>query len=517
MITLLQTALVSAPAPKAGKPAKLLDIPEGLVLYSDGAAAPSNPGPGGWGLHGYIYSDQPPKKGSGNAAQSLTAHGYVEKASAKAGALTEVKALSYVNGFGSYAFNITNNVGELAGVVNGLDYALRCAVKKVTLFTDSRYVMEGATKWLAGWKRNNWLKSDGQPVANQTHWLDLDEKYQALKDSGAQVKIEWLKGHSVHMGNHLADKHATIANLYARRGEQRTEFSTEPVEGYWAPKNERHPFVCQRRIYFCTRPGSSVPGEYHLGEHGKDDELIGKRMADGAYSFVSLRTPEPFIEMMRVKQEQLAQGDEAIIMGRLDKLYEPGTHADLLRFGEICMHQPSVRKLDMHVLPQSRVEHDKAAAQGEPLTKELRPPLLAMRAVEAVNVLHGVLATWRDPAQTSLVTTDITAVFYEQSTKGAALRPEYVVGFNTLTVMVSHPLSEEAVKIELYLGIDLPERNALKRLEKYQPRVYIVTWKESEQSFRHATVIEAEGDYGIWAGVHSNLRLVLPEPSPILT
>jgi hypothetical protein len=52
---------------------------QGMMIYADGSAAPTNPGPTGWGIHGFLYADIKPKKGSGNSAWNLTKTGYVAK------------------------------------------------------------------------------------------------------------------------------------------------------------------------------------------------------------------------------------------------------------------------------------------------------------------------------------------------------------------------------------------------------------------------------------------------------
>ena len=496
------------------KPAKQEDTLDGMILYSDGSSAPSNPGFGGWGLHGYSYSDQAPKKGSGNASQILTTAGYADKSAGKAAGATEIKPLTYIDGYGSFLLPVTNNVAEIAGVTNGLAYALGHDIKALTILTDSMYTIDGATKWINGWKKNNWIKQDGQPVANKDMWLTLSNNLTQLQAKGVDVQIKWVKGHSVHLGNQIADKHADIGNRYSRLGQLRTQFNVSPADGYWTPKGEKHPFLAQRRIFFSTLPESLVPGEYYLGEHGKDDELIGKRTADGAHSYVELSTPEPLIEMLRNKQLLLASGADAIVMGRLDKLFAPDTQKDLLSFGDIMLYQQHRYKLDLHLLgadsaPRSKDKDDK---EGEPVTKELKPPRLAMRAIEAVNTLKGVLLAWKDKERTDITSTDITPVLFDIDDKGEyKLKAEFIVGFTGFTVSANCGPAElsKAIKLDLFMGIDIPERNAIKRMEKLKPCVQLVTWFESEKTVRYATIIQSYDNFGIWAGMHSNLRVLV--------
>ena len=92
----------------------------------------------------------------------------------------------------------TNNRMELQAAIEGLK-ALRepCVV---ALTTDSVYVRSGITTWLANWKRKGWKTAGRQPVKNVDLWQALDEQNQRHK-----VEWHWVKGHSGHRENELAD------------------------------------------------------------------------------------------------------------------------------------------------------------------------------------------------------------------------------------------------------------------------------------------------------------------------
>ena len=104
----------------------------------------------------------------------------------------------------------TNNRMELMAAIVALE-ALRqpCRVK---LSTDSRYVMDGLTKWIHGWRKNGWKTSDKKPVKNADLW-------QRLIDAAAPHRVEWVwvKGHAGHPDNERADKLASDAALAAGR------------------------------------------------------------------------------------------------------------------------------------------------------------------------------------------------------------------------------------------------------------------------------------------------------------
>ena len=143
-----------------------------VEIATDGACK-GNPGPGGWGA--VIRSGAREKELSGGEA--LT----------------------------------TNNRMELTAVIEALNALKRpCAV---TLSTDSRYVMDGLTKWIHGWRKNGWKTAAKQPVKNADLW-------QALVEATARHKIswEWVKGHSGHPENERADQLACAAAEQFRKG-----------------------------------------------------------------------------------------------------------------------------------------------------------------------------------------------------------------------------------------------------------------------------------------------------------
>jgi ribonuclease HI len=100
----------------------------------------------------------------------------------------------------------TNNRMELMAAIQGLNALKRPC--RVTLSTDSRYVMDGLTKWIHGWLKNGWKTSDKKPVKNAELWQEL---LAAAKPH--RVEWVWVKGHAGHPDNERADKLASDAAL----------------------------------------------------------------------------------------------------------------------------------------------------------------------------------------------------------------------------------------------------------------------------------------------------------------
>lgn len=101
----------------------------------------------------------------------------------------------------------TNNRMEMRAVIE----ALRVLKKpsEIKIYIDSKYVMDGITKWIFGWKKNGWRAADKKPVKNVDLWQDLDKEV-----AKHQINWTWVKGHS---GNHYNEEVDQIARMAAEK------------------------------------------------------------------------------------------------------------------------------------------------------------------------------------------------------------------------------------------------------------------------------------------------------------
>lgn len=479
----------------------------GMVLYSDGSAIP-NPGFHGWGLHGYMYSEETPKKGSGNSDHILTGKGYVLKAEAEKGHTGIVTPLHYVDGFGSFAESGTNNAAELYAAYYGLKHAEEYQLKSVRIYTDSDYVVKGMDSWVHSWKRHGWKRSTGEKIPNVEIWKQLAELRDALLARGMKVEINWIRGHNDLLGNMKADRLAMIGTCHSIAKVVKNEIATSVPEGYWKYETNLHPFISHRCLYFNTRRVGSTPGEYFLGYHGKEDDQYGNRIADGAIAIVQLQQPDPVIEQLLQYQSQMADDSDHLMKMYLDNVFKADVHIELAAHGANATYRTNVYRLDLEGMNE------------EPLTKEFKPAKLAFRAVENTGIVLGKLQLFQQKSP-EIAITDLTPILYETvvktgkkgSTSETILKPDYHVGYAALDVQANYnpgaasgELRQEFVR--LTLGIDLLDRNGLRRLEKKNPKVSLITWMESDLAFRHATVIEVDDGIGIWCGCYSNIRVI---------
>ena len=92
----------------------------------------------------------------------------------------------------------TNNRMEMMAAIKALEYLKESSA--LTLTTDSGYVKDGITKWLQNWKKNEWKTAAKKPVKNKDLWQELD-----VQSSRHTISWKWVKGHSGHRENEIAD------------------------------------------------------------------------------------------------------------------------------------------------------------------------------------------------------------------------------------------------------------------------------------------------------------------------
>jgi ribonuclease HI len=143
-----------------------------VTIHTDGGCL-GNPGPGGWAA--VLRCGEAVKEISGSAAMT------------------------------------TNNRMELQAAIEALRVLKRAC--EVELFTDSQYVRQGITEWIAKWKKRGWKTVGKQPVKNEDLWRALDEAV-----GPHRLQWRWLKGHAGHRDNERCDRLAGEAIAKLRKG-----------------------------------------------------------------------------------------------------------------------------------------------------------------------------------------------------------------------------------------------------------------------------------------------------------
>lgn len=159
-------------------PDEMRERTSGYAIFSDGACR-GNPGPGAWGVMIQDAKGEVILKSSGVDVPT------------------------------------TNNKMELVGVIRGLNGLIEKWIEDgvsdrespVFVYSDSKYVTEGISTWITGWKNRGWKKADGKEPENILLWRELDE----LKTNFDHIKFNWVKGHAGHPQNEMCDQMCNLA------------------------------------------------------------------------------------------------------------------------------------------------------------------------------------------------------------------------------------------------------------------------------------------------------------------
>lgn len=257
-----------------------------IIAAADGSAL-GNPGPAGWAW--YIDDD--------HWASGGWAHG-------------------------------TNNMGELKAVLDLFEATASRPEAKLRVYCDSQYVINSLTKWMPGWKKKGWKKSDGKPVLNRDLLEALD---QAL--TGRDYEFIWVKGHAGHELNEKAD---SLANGAARAYQEGREpahgpgfgASAEPAAAAVEPVAVEAPIVnapaAEPALLDAALPevalSEPAPSESSADAHLPVQEFTAAEIENAQRGVESLRlsgllrpasavnAPDP--EAVRTRKEQLALAAE---------------------------------------------------------------------------------------------------------------------------------------------------------------------------------------------------------------
>ena len=484
------------------------DVLRGAVIYTDGSARPNPNGYIGYGAHGYIYELTVPKAATLVANHAVTNKGYLPLK--RLGKSQLVLPVSFFDYTGSTLKLGSNNEAELTALQQILTNLQNEPLSSIHLMMDSEYVKQGIEKHCLRWSVNGWKRVDGESIANCELWVATYAMYQKIQSQGTSITLEWVRGHNDVQGNVQADMLATIGMNYSTAHEEISHFELVPAKKYLSPDIERHPFISYRRIYFNSVSEYNKPGTYFQADTGYGDFVFGKRIPEAGYSIIHLKKPEEAIEIVKQRQFQISRGINAIIMMKLDRVYAKDVY-------------PYLQKHGRHSLIPGRDNLNLNFVDKRPINVETNPTGLSLRALESINLLEDILnhfirckeVGYEDPSnQMNIFRHDITDVFYEKTSKqvkgssvqAMTLKPEYIVGFKDMTLNIQEAYMDgiATVVIPLTLGMDILPRNNLKRLENLNPAISLITWRESANAIRYATVIECDDGLGIWSNFYAD-------------
>lgn len=507
---------------------------KGIVLYSDGGTHQSNPGPIGYGVHGYVYETVKPKQGIGVAKTEVTDLGYIDKSNdtkdPEGMGLNEmqnsdlpilVTPTRFINLCGSLEVISTNNAAELLGMINALEYIYKIhkdeELRKAVIWCDSQYVVKSLHEYLPRWKKRNMTKPTGEPIPNKEYWMVLDEVYTRVSNlEQLYLQIKWIKGHSGEIGNEVADKLATMAahNSYQAGKGYVTAYPFKEIESderFFKDSETIHPFLRSQRLYFNPEK-SPNDGSYYLAElgHQVPDTRLGKELGHSSLAIVRLNKADPVIEEIKqLQKEWIIRKNwmtDCIAGIMLDAISSAKNYNAFSTFKDLTVFLPYDQRPDLFY-------DNKPDAQ---LTMVMVPPYLSMRAFENYFDMENRLDKFIKGTSTDQVF-DITDAFYRKKYRKGKGNVDVFVGMELKKeIDTKLPCIEYKAKIKdkdgkevdkiitLTLGIDTPNRNPLKKIEELNPTVNLLVYTVDGRMWHYCTVITTPtGECGIWEAPYS--------------
>ncbi|MEV8041988.1 ribonuclease HI family protein [Arthrobacter sp. NPDC080082] len=209
----------------------------------------------------------------------------------------------------------TNNQGELMAVLDLFRSTAHLADEELHILCDSQYVINSVTKWMPGWKRKGWKKSDGKPVLNVDLLKDIDR---ALV--GRKYRFEWVRGHAGHELNEAADDRARGAAMAYQQG-----VAVRQGPGFVRPGTPAAPQAAPSQ---ATAPAAASPAtpvafdEPTLfgGPDGYAEPDLFSELADQTAAAATAQEPERIVEAL---ERELLQPETRADLGRTGVLLHP--------------------------------------------------------------------------------------------------------------------------------------------------------------------------------------------------
>lgn len=490
-----------------------------VILYTDGSCRP-NPGWGGWGFHGYIYYNEPQKRGSGCKDGTPTKTGYIPGTSKT----LDITLTCYIDGYGAEgALPVaTNNTAELIAAIRALQVIqseearsyMEDRLASVMVFADSQYVCQAVNEWGPIRRQKGWRNDRGDEMSNAHLLESLLTLVDRIRQGGVELNFAWVPAHQKgeYLGNDIADQHSNRGRVMAmnqRYGEtQQEHIRFSPPQGYWTQSFDTDPMFCQPQWFFLGRDEPlQVEGQYvyYLAETGHKNDLLHRSNPSASYTVLITPTLNPQLDVIKQAMHQL--GRDLVTQGpirvRLNNLWSPEPLQDYHTSGLTTFLRDSKTQ-------QIRTYND------VPVAEEVKPAYLTYQGIDQFDALRVLLEQYLQGSSKTLHVTDITDTLFDFKTKAKTnvtvceLKKSITSTTHTHVVTAGYLMEGqiEPVELKLVIGVDLPKRNALAKLADPSIQVKVITWPESPYAIRYATVIHHQQSVALWVGLFTAIKIV---------
>lgn len=477
-----------------------------LVLYTDGGCANTGDKVGGWGVHGYWYTKKPTTSNSGCKGFTPTQLGY-ENGKISKGRF-KANVIGYVDFFSGLTAPTTNNIAELAALIQAYKVIALYPVKSVHIHMDSNYVKKGLTEYVKGWQKRNWMTSAGKPVANKEEWMQLVEADTAIREQYPNaITIHKIEAHSGQAGNDKADELATAGawGIRNRPDIDSSNFTVKSPDLYWGDRTF-HPIFSESRLFFNSQLSGTVDNVYYQsnlpysGSETVKEQILCKRVSDLLMSVVRLDEPDPVIDGLH-NYVVNTRNYTGVAKTRLDTLKNVANYQHLESYpdGRYLIFNDDLERISMP---------NKAT-----IFNIINPARHSyMMYTEFDNIKEVLYAIEGKVDGYNLIGFDITDYMYDKVPKGKnkeelvnKLKPTLIDSIDVAVQIPGHSFDT----LTLTFGIDLPSKLGLNKFKTMNPKITLYINHNSSTYFTYYVHVDIDGATGLWCAPYSN-EVLLP-------
>lgn len=464
-----------------------------VVVFTDGGARP-NPGPSGAGFYAIDDAEQ-----------------------------CHVWWKSFVS------TSTTNNTAELEAGVGAFKYAIQNDWKEVLIRPDSQYLI-GTLKSRKQNQASDFMRGPGDPVPNAELIKVLYEQCEAFMAKGGKYATQWVKGHSGHKENEIADQMATRGVIAAQKGVDVEEYFTVPVKKYDKfPSAKYDRLFDTSHCYFNTPKLKTESGlhVYLTGHHGKDDTdaidkdkvdtSFGKAIQEAVISILFMKEPHEVLDKTIKEQLKLCPNNYSLpYILSLSQLHSPKTFNEASTYDCLYMHMKSeYHKKNQKIMCDS---------YGNRVSRLHSPPKLGMlamanmedRAAEFEEYLNGNLGNFTVTDVTDKIFVTETKQLKKKTVEELVVEPTLLTkSVTTVSAGYASRAGVDYVDVRLNIAHELFTTNGMRSLRKDNPKVKILTWPRGDLGVCYAVHFETDNGHAFRMPTHSNLIFIDPEPQTL--
>lgn len=458
------------------------------VIYGDGSAD-NITGEYGAGATGYIYTDDAIDKKSGDVPSKyvITDIGYLENSELNKYKYKTVLPKFYFDGVYGYTDVGSNNRAEILSFIETIDNLLddiRFNIKKVIFKSDSAYTLL-AIEYIRDKSENEWKP---KLISNIDIITKLQEIINRLKDNSVEIITMKVQGHSISLGNNIADRLAFMARRTKKR-----YFNIVENNKHWSKKIEPHPLVKFKQL-FTNVYENKKENIYGIMEYKVGVE-IGKKSHESIFGLVVLNDKLQLVEDAVTKYLSRFKTLNLVYSVNLENLYNRNSGYYYSLYGSDIMY---VNRRTNNVL----------TIDDNVVVKNIYPSGLAVQAYDKMLKLYDILKIYRDYISNSKLDVnlyniiDITDKIY---TIGKKNKYSCIIPVTANSLDLDIEAFNKKLKIIVGYSRDTISRSQFKSLEKSSPKVYLILNAFYGNMIEYYTIVDLnDGNTGVYCNLYSN-------------